>query len=69
MTPAGSLTVFVIDDDASVDAAMRGRAEWVGLPYETAGTTQEFLRGKRMDRPSRGPEDRPQPGSTRANIQ
>ena len=52
MTPAGSPTVFVIDDDASVRAAIQGMLKSVGLPSETFGTTQEFLGSKRAGGPS-----------------
>jgi len=47
MTPAASPTVFVIDDDASVRAAIKGMLKSVGLAAETFGTTQEFLSRKR----------------------
>src|SRR6266568_1629994 len=52
MKAAGSPTVFVIDDDASVRAAIQGLLKSVGLPSETFGTTQEFLGSKRADGPS-----------------
>jgi FixJ family two-component response regulator len=52
MTPAGSPTVFVIDDDASVRAAIQGMLKSVGLPSEAFGTTQEFLARKQADGPS-----------------
>src|SRR5712671_6034469 len=47
MKPAASPTVFVIDDDASVRAAIKGMLKSVGLAAETFGTTQEFLSRKR----------------------
>ena len=52
MTPAGSPTVFVIDDDAAIRAAIQGLLKSVGLRSETFGTGQEFLRSKRPDAPS-----------------
>src|SRR5258708_3755422 len=52
MTPPGTPTVFVIDDDALVRAAIQGMLKSVGLRSETFGTPQEFLRSKRPDGPS-----------------
>jgi FixJ family two-component response regulator len=52
MTPAGSPTVFVIDDDAAIRAAIQGLLKSVGLRSETFGTGQEFLRSNRPDAPS-----------------
>jgi FixJ family two-component response regulator len=52
MTPAGVPTVFVIDDDASVRAAIQGLLKSVGLRSESFGAAQEFLRSKRPDGPS-----------------
>src|SRR5467141_4013700 len=52
MTPAGAPMVFVIDDDAAVRAAIRGLLKSVGLPSESYGTAEEFLRNKRPDGPS-----------------
>jgi len=52
VTPAGSATVFVIDDDALVRAAIQGMLKSVGLHSETFGTAQEFLQSKRADVPS-----------------
>src|SRR6202049_4163509 len=51
MTP-DSPTVFVIDDDDLVRAAIQGMLKSVGLRSETFGTAQEFLRSKRPDGPS-----------------
>src|SRR6202049_5234933 len=51
MTP-DSPTVFVIDDDDLVRAAIQGMLKSVGLRAETFGTSQEFLRSKRWDGPS-----------------
>src|ERR1700674_1576274 len=52
MTPAGAPTVFVIDDDAAMRAAIRGLLKSVGLPSESFETAEEFLRSKRPDGPS-----------------
>jgi FixJ family two-component response regulator len=52
MTPAGAPTVFVIDDDAAVRAAIQGLLKSVGLLSESFGTAQEFLHRKRPDGPS-----------------
>jgi FixJ family two-component response regulator len=52
MKPAESPTVFVIDDDASVRAAIAGMLKSVGLASATFGTTQEFLSSKRAEGPS-----------------
>src|SRR5882672_76464 len=52
MTPAAAPTVFVIDDDALVRAAIQGMLKSVGLRSETFGTPQEFLGSKRPDGPS-----------------
>ena len=41
--PATTPTVFVIDDDADVRAAVAGLLKSVGLRCETFGTAQEFL--------------------------
>ena len=52
MTPAAASTVFVIDDDPLVRAAIQGMLKSVGLRSETFGTTEEFLRCQRPDGPS-----------------
>ena len=44
--------VFVIDDDASVRASIRGLLQSVGLRSETFGSPQEFLSSKRQDGPN-----------------
>jgi FixJ family two-component response regulator len=49
---AGMPTVFVVDDDASVCAAIQGLLKSVGLRSECFGTTQEFLSSTRPDAPS-----------------
>ncbi len=45
-------TVFVVDDDPSVRAAIQGMLKSVGLASEVFETPQEFLNGKRTDGPS-----------------
>jgi FixJ family two-component response regulator len=52
MTPPSAPTVFVVDDDDLVRAAIQGMLKSVGLRCETFGTPQEFLRSKRVDGPS-----------------
>jgi FixJ family two-component response regulator len=51
MTSAVTSTVFVIDDDALVRAAIQGMLKSVGMHSETFATPQEFLRCKRPDGP------------------
>jgi FixJ family two-component response regulator len=52
MTSAEDSTVFVIDDDASVRAAIQGLLKSVGLHSDSFGTAQEFLTSERSDGPS-----------------
>jgi FixJ family two-component response regulator len=52
MTPAAGSTVFVIDDDPLVRAAIQGMLKSVGLRSETFGTPQDFMHSKRPDEPS-----------------
>ena len=52
MKPAGPSTVFVVDDDDLVRAAIEGMLKSVGLHSETFGTPQDFLRSERADGPS-----------------
>jgi FixJ family two-component response regulator len=52
MTPADASTVFVIDDDPLVRAAIQGMLKSVGLRSATFGTPQEFLHSERPDGPS-----------------
>ena len=52
MTPVGAPTVFVIDDDDMVRAAIQGMLKSVGLQSQTFATAQDFLRNKRPDGPS-----------------
>jgi FixJ family two-component response regulator len=52
MTPGDTPTVFVIDDDPSVRAAIQGLLESASLRSESFGTAEEFLRSQRRDGPS-----------------
>jgi len=52
MTSTAGSTVFVIDDDDSVRAAIQGMLKAAGLKAETFGTALQFLCGKRPDGPS-----------------
>ena len=52
MTPAAVPTVFVLDDDDLLRAAIQGMLKSVGLHSETFGTPQEFLRSERSEGPS-----------------
>src|SRR6202171_2035512 len=52
MTLKAASTVFVIDDDALVRAAIQGMLKSVGLRSEAFETPQEFLRHPRPDGPS-----------------
>jgi FixJ family two-component response regulator len=52
MTTTDGATVFVIDDDDLVRAAIQGMLKSVGLKAETFATPQEFLGRQRPDGPS-----------------
>ena len=52
MTTTDGATVFVIDDDDLVRAAIQGMLKSVGLKAETFGRPQEFLSRERPDGPS-----------------
>jgi FixJ family two-component response regulator len=52
MKAATAPTVFVIDDDAQVRAAIHGMLKSVGLHSETFASPQEFLQSKRTEAPS-----------------
>src|SRR6201984_1862500 len=52
MKPAATFTVFVIDDDPLIRAAIQGMLKSVGLHSEAFETPQEFLSSKRSDGPS-----------------
>jgi FixJ family two-component response regulator len=51
MTAADAATVFIIDDDADMCAAIQGLLESVGLRSESFATPQAFLRRRRGDNP------------------
>src|SRR6516164_6544846 len=52
MNAESSPSVFIIDDDAGVRAAIQGLLKSVGLRSEAFATPQEFLRGKHPEGPS-----------------
>jgi FixJ family two-component response regulator len=52
MTPPSAPTVFVIDDDPDVRAAIQGLLKAAGLRSESFGTAEEFLCNKEPDGPS-----------------
>jgi len=52
MSPADAPTVFVVDDDLSVRAAIQGLLKSASLQSESFETAEEFLRSKRPDGPS-----------------
>src|ERR1700687_2271106 len=52
MTPAGTPTVYVVDDDPSLRAALEGLLKSEGLRSELFETAEEFLRSKRPEGPS-----------------
>ncbi|MDX6501502.1 MAG: hypothetical protein QOG23_4762 [Blastocatellia bacterium] len=52
MTSADDATVFVIDDDDGVRAAIQGLLKSVGLHSDSFGTAPEFLTRERSDGPS-----------------
>ena len=52
MTSRSTPTVFVIDDDVNVRAAIQGLLKAVGLRSEAFATAEEFLGNKQPDGPS-----------------
>lgn len=52
MTPADSPTVFIVDDDTRMRAAMQRLLKTVGLHSELYGTPDDFLRHKLPNGPS-----------------
>jgi len=52
MASADDATVFIIDDDARMRAAMQRLLKWVGLHAESFATPQDFLRRKLPYSPS-----------------
>src|ERR1700694_3250212 len=69
MTSAEDSTVFVIDDDAAVRAAIQGLLKSVGLHSDSFGTAQEFLTSERSDGPSCLVLDVELPGIDRLDFQ
>jgi len=52
MSAAAAPTVYIIDDDDSVRAAIAGLLKAVGLRSESFAAPEEFLRSKRLGGPS-----------------
>lgn len=52
MAPKRASTVFVIDDDADMRAAIEGLLKAAGIRSESFGTAEEFLRSDEPDEPS-----------------
>jgi FixJ family two-component response regulator len=52
MTPTDAPTVFVVDDDAGVRAAIQGLLKSARLRCECFERAEDFLRGKKPDAPS-----------------
>lgn len=52
MTPPDAATVFIIDDDADMCAAIAGLLQSAGLRSESFATPEAFLRRTRSDAPS-----------------
>lgn len=52
MTSADTPTVFIIDDDSGMRAAIQGLVKAIGLHAVSFATPQEFLQCKRSDGPS-----------------
>ena len=50
--PENRPTVFVVDDDESMRAAIQGMVKAAGLRAETFGSPQAFLEHKRLDGPN-----------------
>src|SRR6476660_10455373 len=66
---AGAPTVFVIDDDADVRAAIAGLLKFEGLKCEAFSTAHEFLRNPRSDGPACLVLDVRLPGTTGLDVQ
>jgi FixJ family two-component response regulator len=66
---AGAPTVFVIDDDAEVRAAIAGLLKFEGLKCEAFPTAQEFLRNPLSDGPACLVLDVRLPGMTGLDVQ
>jgi FixJ family two-component response regulator len=66
---AGAATVFVVDDDANVRAAIAGLLKSEGLQCETFGTAHDFLRVPQTDGPACLVLDVRLPGTTGLDVQ
>jgi FixJ family two-component response regulator len=51
MSTSGAPTVFIVDDDASVRAAIQGLLKTEGLHSEAFATPEEFLNSNHLDNP------------------
>lgn len=69
MPPPGEATVFVVDDDAQVRAAIKGMLKSIGLRSEAFATPQAFLESKRRDGPSCLVLDVRLPGTSGLDLQ
>lgn len=69
MTLADSPTVFIVDDDSHMRAAMQRLLKSVGLQSETFSTPEDFLRHKRPDGPSCVLLDMRLPGMSGLDVQ
>ena len=69
MSVAGVKTVFVVDDDPGVRAAIQGLLKSAGLHSESFASPQEFLRKERPDSPSCLVLDMKLPGLSGLDVQ
>jgi len=69
MSVAGVKTVFVVDDDPGVRAAIQGLLKSAGLYSESFASPQEFLRKERPDSPSCLVLDMKLPGLSGLDVQ
>lgn len=69
MTSTDEATVFIIDDDARMRAAMERLLKSVGLRAESFATPQDFLRRKPLDGPSCMVLDVRLPGMSGLDVQ
>jgi FixJ family two-component response regulator len=69
MTSTAEATVFIIDDDARMRAAMERLLKSVGLRAESFATPQDFLRRKPLDGPSCMVLDVRLPGMSGLDVQ
>ena len=69
MTYSDTPTVFIVDDDARMRAAMQRLLKTVGLHSESFATPQDFLRHKLPDGPSRLVLDVRLPGMSGLEVQ